>query len=88
MLADPADVADIKFTVSDLAEADEFELPLADPADRMLPIQRQPAKFRRSWIQQKQAKSLVRADHAAPVLPSRLAGLSSESRSSTFTNHH
>jgi len=55
MLADPAEAGEIKSTVTDLAEAGEIKLTLADPADRMLVIQLQLAKFRRWWIQLKQA---------------------------------
>ena len=55
MLADPAEAGEIKSTMTDLAEAGEIKLTLADPADRMLVIQLQTAKFRRWWIQLKQA---------------------------------
>ena len=55
MLADPAEAGEIKSTVTDLSEACDILLRLADPADRMLVIQRQPAKFRRWWVQLKQA---------------------------------
>ena len=55
MLADPAEAGEIKSTMTDLAEAGEIKLTLADPADRILVIQLQLAKFRRWWIQLMQA---------------------------------
>jgi hypothetical protein len=55
MLADPAEAGEMNSTVTELAEAGEIKLTLADPADRMLVIQLQPAKFRRWWIQLEQA---------------------------------
>jgi hypothetical protein len=55
MLADPAEAGEMNSTVTELAEAGEIKLTLADPADRMLVIQLHLAKFRRWWIQLKQA---------------------------------
>ena len=88
MLADPAEAGEMNSTVTELAEAGEIKLTLADPADRMLVIQLQPAKFRRWWIQLKQANEVALADPAALLHLSRVTGLSSELGSSTCTNHH